>query len=201
MVIKQLNNGSLLFFTVIIIALIVHWVTTKDYDVSKNEALEEVSSTKGIISYVEIHNYIVSDKLDDLILIDIRDRDSFENEHIEGSFNIPLDEIFSSEAKKKFKKNKTKAIIGDNESEAQIARLSLLGKGYEDIFVLPGGYKFAKKHLFENFNPAYGYYSADKAGYDYIKFINVGNKGKQDDTSKPVIPEVEIETITVEGGC
>ncbi len=201
MKIKQLNYGALLFFIVIILALSFHWITAKNYDASKTEVLEVIANNPGLFPYAEFNEYIKTDNSDEVIFVDIRDEESFENEHMEGSINLPFNQITSRSAKKIFKKDKKKIIIANNEADAQIARITLLGIGFENIFVMPGNFKLLKEHVLREFHPEYGYYSDDKAKFDYSKYMNVNKGVEQESENKSFIPEVKEEKVSVQGGC
>ncbi|MBS4012855.1 MAG: rhodanese-like domain-containing protein [Bacteroidetes bacterium] len=197
MAIKNLNNSAFLFFLVIILALVFHWFTTKSYKTNKKDVLNEITNESSIMPFAELNDIINSERIKDFIFVDIRTEEEFEEGHIEGSVNVPFNDILSKKSKKVFKKDKTKVIIANKESDAHVARTTLVGNGFENILVLSGNYSMVIKHVIEKFNPAYGYYSEDKAKFDYPRYIRIGSSVSSSDAASTT----KETKITVSGGC
>jgi rhodanese-related sulfurtransferase len=197
MVIKKLNNSALLFFIVIVFAIVFQLITSKSYEINKKDVLSEIVKESAIMTFAELHSIIDSGKMDDYVFVDIRPEAQFEESSIEKSVNIPFENILTKKAKKVFNKEKPKIIIANVEPEAHLARITLIGKGFNNIIVLSGSYNQVIEHVINSFNPAYGYYSEDKAKFDYRGFMS--NSYSSGGGSKT--QEVETKTVTVSGGC
>ncbi len=197
MVIKKLNSSAFLFFLAIILALVFHWFTTKSYKTNKKDVLNEITNESSILTFAELNDIINSERVSEYVFVDIRAEEEFEEGHIEGSVNVPFNDILSKKAKKVFKKDKHKVIIASKESDAHVARVTLVGKGFENILVLSGSYSMAIKHVIDKYNPAFGYYSEDKAKFDYPRYIRIGSSSSSIESTATT-----TETkITVSGGC
>ena len=181
------------------LALAFQYVTAKNYKVSRNEVME-ISTTAENISLADFYFILSDSSVYDYILIDIRDEEVFEESHFEGARNIPFKNILNKKHRKLLKDEKYKILIADNEADANAALILLTGMAYENIYVLPGGYEIASQFVSKEFNPAYGHYSEDKAKFDFSRFMDVTIEGEKREIES-VIPEIETQTIVVEGGC
>jgi rhodanese-related sulfurtransferase len=197
MIIKKLNNSALLFFFVIVFALVFQWITAKSYKTNKKDVLSEIVAESAVMTFAEFHGIIESEKMGDYIFVDIRPEDQFEESNIENSIGIPLEDILTKKARRVFKKEKPKVIIANREPEAHFARITLIGKGFKNIIVLSGSYDQVIKHVIDSFNPAFGYYSEDKAKFDYPGYMKNTNSSGSDAKSQ----DVETKKVTVSGGC
>lgn len=92
-----------------------------------------VSSWKGDVSSGITGKTISPDslysKLDDVFILDVRNRDEFSEFQIKGSTNIPLGELFEPETIQKIPKNKPVVTICPRGNRAMIANFALTKQG------------------------------------------------------------------------
>jgi len=203
MSIKLLNTGALLFFAVLMAGLLISRFSAGKYRSSNAGVLEISLQDDFIMEYAELVS-IRNDTEHNLQFIDLRNAESFSQGHIPGAVNIPLNSIFEREYSKIFGEEGTKVLYSDQEMHAVHAALMLLGKGFRGIRVLPGSFSVIEAHILtERPDPAYLYYRDDKARFDYPRFMqgSATTGPESQKTSRPVIPAISAETVTVQGGC
>ena len=77
---------------------------------------------------------------DDFIIIDTRELDQYEEEHIKGAINIPLDDMLDDIGRVELHKGKTIALCCNTGSTtAFFAAIYLVESGFEDVFNLDQG--------------------------------------------------------------
>ncbi|HEX8564556.1 MAG TPA: rhodanese-like domain-containing protein [Pyrinomonadaceae bacterium] len=109
---------------------------------SKEEAL--VLSTLGIEGVKKPEDWFINeDSLQELIkqketvIIDLREREKYEQEHLANAINIPFDEL-SIRAINEISQSNTIVVYGEsgNDRQPELAELTLGNQGFEDVFIL-----------------------------------------------------------------
>ncbi|MEC4848159.1 MAG: rhodanese-like domain-containing protein [Nitrosarchaeum sp.] len=104
--------------------------------------IDGFSSWKGTLSQGETGKTISADnlaqKLDNVFLLDVRDRDEYSKYQITGSVNIPLSDLFDAKTISKIPKNKEIVTICPHGNRAMIASFALARVGI-DSKILTGG--------------------------------------------------------------
>ncbi len=75
-----------------------------------------------------------------LTIIDVRDRDAFNNSHITGAVSLPMDELVDR-ALNNFELIRDIYVYGATETETALAVTKLRVAGYENVAELVGGLK------------------------------------------------------------
>lgn len=81
------------------------------------------------------------------IFIDIRNPREYDNFHIEGAINIPMQTVLDDEYIPYLKNAKTKVLYSNENLEAEQVRLLLTQYGYDNLMVLQGGAMYWKEHM------------------------------------------------------
>lgn len=130
---------------------------------------------------------------DDFMVIDIRDRLMYDQNHIQGAIHIPLPELIHNEQIKSIDPDElTKVIVGSDYAEAHSAWMVLKTLGINDIYVLTEG--DVEEMI------------ADIAVYDYKSMINkLLEEGMKANESQPVKvppkPRPKKKKVVEEEGC
>ena len=90
---------------------------------------------------------IISKYNQDYIFIDIRNPREFDNFHIEGAVNVPMQRALDDEYIPELKNNKKKVLYCDESLKADQIRVLLTQYGYDNLFVLQGGANYWKENM------------------------------------------------------
>ena len=90
---------------------------------------------------------IISKNNQDYIFIDIRNPREFDNFHIEGAVNVPMQRALDDEYIPELKNNKKKVLYCDESLKADQIRVLLTQYGYDNLFVLQGGANYWKENM------------------------------------------------------
>jgi len=202
---KNLNNISLLSFSFVAIVVLVNLFTTNNYGRANREMVQSLNKTPYIANYQLLRN-IINEETNKYQLIDLRPEQSFKIGYLPGAINIPFEILLEKENLHTIKKLSPKipVLYGDDESCAQASRLLLIAKGLdENILVLGGSYEKAFNYGIKNFNPSYVNYQAEKAQFDFKRFMNTGTSSTPQRAPRPagIIPAATVETQSAAGGC
>ncbi len=196
---STLNNGSILFFAIIMVALASSFVVSRKYGASNRQVAEQLQS--GFFSYEDLYVLHASGKLeDDYLLVDLRSEDAYLEGHLPGAVNIPSLLLAKRSERKALRTRVPILLYADQEHMAVAAQALLLGLGYEQILVIPGNYHTIKAFVFDDFDPSRAFFREDKARWDHQRFMPLGNREEEGMQTVPVLPAAQ-ETTTVIGGC
>jgi rhodanese-related sulfurtransferase len=214
MKITTLNNGAFLLFGLIMAGLFFNALGSKNYSRSNAAVLESSLGEDFFISYGELQDMLSPDKgtmhdkgagngKEGNIFLDLRDPEAFAEGHFPGALNIPAGEILDRRHRRLFKNKSLKLVYAGEEHVAAAAAMLLLGKGAENIRVIPGGFQDLQKNLLRSGapDPSYRFYRDDKARFDYPRFMKGSPGQSPDEKSTPAIPEMQTQVISVQGGC
>lgn len=141
-----------LLVVVIAIGLIVASIkSSKKYKFNKSaEALHaELVTTKHYIDPNTAWE-IISKKNDEYIFVDIRNPREYENFHIEGAVNVPIQRALDDEYIPNLKNSKKKILYSNESIKADQIRLLLTQYGYDNLYVLQGGADYWKENMLSN---------------------------------------------------
>lgn len=93
---------------------------------------------------------IISKKNDDYIFVDIRNPREYDNFHIEGAVNVPIQRALDDEFIPYLKNNKKKVLYSNESIKANQIRLLLTHYGYDNLYVLQGGANYWKENMMSN---------------------------------------------------
>jgi len=171
-------------------------------------------SAKDMVETVKNENYLVKpSKVFDFQrmnnteweIVDVRSPRFYANHHIDGAKNISFASMLKESNTDYWKSTTKKLLYADDEARAVNAWFILSELGYENIYVLEGGYDFWKKNIESKFTKAYSV-NDEKAKYDYKKIMSE-NRGAAlqpattSKLSKAPKPKVKRKKPAGGGGC
>ena len=109
--------------------------TPKDPVMYTGMALTNAIKNSPLMTAVDMHRAI-EDK-DDIVIIDVRDAESYENEHLENAINIPLKDVRTR--LDELDPNKRIAIYCNSGRTSYTAQRILLNRGFKEVYNLTGG--------------------------------------------------------------
>ncbi len=113
---------------------------------------------------------ILSKQHDEYIFVDIRNPREFDNFHIEGAVNVPMQQILDDQFISFLKNDKTKVLYSNESIEADQIRLLLTQFGYSNLFVLQGGANYWKENMIsKDVFKSKGEYDDEKLKFDISK--------------------------------
>ncbi len=134
-----------------------------------NKSLQEMVIGKDYL--LRYHDYLqrIATGYPEMLLIDLRDRDTYGEGHLENAVNIPAGQLFERESLRKMRRHRQKDIVlySDSEEKSALAFMMLASLGFENVYVLPGSYAIIQKHVIEEENKAWLFYDAEKAKWNY----------------------------------
>jgi rhodanese-related sulfurtransferase len=137
---RMLLTTILLIMGVIIAAVPKN--TTTPYKLSAEQILDEIKSGTQYLEPEQIAQMLV-EKDPYLQLIDLRPQSEFEKFNLNGSINIPIDNLLSSDYVDVFDQDvKLNVFYSNGSSQANEAWMLLRQLGYTNIFVLRGGMNY-----------------------------------------------------------
>lgn len=199
---KLLNTGALLFFAIIMLAVIISKFSSGHYGSANADVMEISTSDDFIMDYAELS--ATTQDMGDIQFIDLRSEEAFSNGHIPGAINVPVKDLLEKEHRGVFKSDHTKVLYSDQEMLTVHAAMLLLGKGYSVIRILPGSFDIIEEHILtDSPDAAYMYYRDDKARFNYNRFMQSGAGAAATDTESqvPAVPEVKTVQTSIQGGC
>lgn len=160
----------------IVIALIVGVAFTslessKKYKFKKTAEVQHSELVKGnhLISPDKARE-ILSKQADEYIFVDIRNPREFDNFHIEGAINVPLQRVLDDEYIPYLKDERKKVLYSYESIKANEIRLLLTQYGYDNLFVLQGGSNYWKQNMIsKNVFKSKGEYADEKLKFDLNK--------------------------------
>lgn len=198
---QTLNNGTVLFFSLLMIAVLVSLIGSRHYRAS-NRQVAVTMQQSDYYSYGSLFAMLRSgDARQDYLLVDLRDREVFDRGHIQGALNIPLQELTGRKHRKVLRANKTILLYSDSEHLSIAAKAVLLGKGAENVRVIPGGFTTIRSHAVDRFDPVRAHYNEDKARWDYQRFMPVGQPSASGRAAPSPDESTDSLKEAVPGGC
>jgi rhodanese-related sulfurtransferase len=185
----KILNKIVLFFAIAMLLACQSNISTINRSIDQ-ELIEGINDLNHTIDLSEI-----LESPDDFMVIDIRDRLMYDQDHIQGAIHIPLPELIHNEHVKSVEPNEiTKVIVGSDYAEAHSAWMVLKTMGINDIYVLTEG--DVEEMI------------ADIAVYDYKSMINkLLEEGMKANESLPVTvppkpkPRPKKKKVVEEEGC
>lgn len=110
---------------------------------------------------------ILSKQGDDYIFVDIRNPREYDNFHIEGAVNVPLQRVLDDEFIPYLNDGKKKVLYSNESIKANEIRLLLTQYGYDNLFVLQGGAQYWKENMLsKDVFKSKGEYNDNKLKFD-----------------------------------
>ena len=109
------------FFKILIVSLIILFLI-----------VISISNNKKSITVIEnSDNFNDILKRDDIVIIDVRNQEEYNEEHIPKAINIPYNEL---QTKINYSKNKKIIVYSKNDSRSHMAAMVLEKMGYKNIY-------------------------------------------------------------------
>ncbi|MCP4725183.1 MAG: rhodanese-like domain-containing protein [bacterium] len=140
---KSFAVGILLILGVML-AISPAGTRTPDY-FSSEEITGLITSKSNFVSAEDIARMII-DKSPDLLLVDIRTPAEYDQYHIDGSFNIPLDKLFEDESQDILLSDMTIVLYSNGSTNAAQVWLMLQQRGIQ-TYVMQGGMNYWAKAI------------------------------------------------------
>ncbi len=110
---------------------------------------------------------LLSNQDDNYIFVDIRNPRDFDNFHIDGSVNVPLQRVLDDEFVPYFNNNKKKILYSAENIKSNEIWLLLTQYGYDNLLVLQGGANYWKEHMIsKNLFDKKGEFDDEKLKFD-----------------------------------
>lgn len=196
---STLNNSAILFFTVLMVAVIFCAVTSRNYQISNRATAGKVMSD-AFVSYESLYYDYLQNIDHGTLLVDLRPPAYYDVSHLEGAHNIPFDELLKRNHQRKLKKYDHILLYADQEQLSVAAQMVLLGTGIENVRVIPGTFASIMQYVVETFDPSKAFYGEDKARWDHQRFIPIGSGETKAQPERSPSREIR-ETGAVIGGC
>ena len=90
---------------------------------------------------------IIGAKDQKYVFVDLRNPREFDNFHIEGAINVPMQRVLDEEYVQSLKNDKTKVLYSNESIKADQIRVLLSQYGYENLMILQGGAKYWKENM------------------------------------------------------
>jgi sulfur-carrier protein adenylyltransferase/sulfurtransferase len=104
------------------------------------------------------------------LFIDIRNPREYDNFHIDGAINIPMQRVLDDEYIPYLNNEKTKVLYSNESMEADQVRLLLTQYGYDNLMVLQGGATYWKENMLSSdVFGSRGEYNDEKLKFDLAK--------------------------------
>lgn len=208
------RNPKRTLITIILFLLVIifGWITMKQprftYALTPQQTSDMVLTHQGCFQPYELEK-IINKKDGDAVLIDIRNSFDFARGHIPGAINITATNMLDEENIERldnWKKNGIKVVFyHDDQLQANGSWMFFRQIGYDNTYVLLGGYKYYTAHL-DNLKATEGKSCLKGTPkYDFAEVAkNRGASAQSSNSTKPV-KKVKIRRKKKEkaasGGC
>lgn len=197
---KILNTGAFIFVGATLLVMLLQNIAGPGYKASNTEMLANAGSTERWILPHQFRSIAENDQLQNYLLVDLRQREEFNQGSLPGAVNIPLENLLERKSMKLLKVNKPVLLFSGKEAQASVAGLLLYGEGFSNVLVLANDYGYIKNNVLGKFEPSTAFTHEEKARYDYHRFFKAAPRPvSQPAASQPKIMETKV--ISVEGGC
>jgi rhodanese-related sulfurtransferase len=190
-----------------VIAAIYSGNDSKQLEKKYDKLLEDVNTKTAFISTDNVADKLVK-KDPSLLLVDVRSKDDYDEFHLPGAINIPLNKLYAEESLNQFGAFGIDYVLYSNgTTDAQSAWLLLRLKNYKNIFVLQGGANYWYETIINPVPPADVEADDEIAKYNFRKAANqyfTGSKGEGESVEAPKpanLPKRSTEKKRAAGGC
>ena len=183
--------------------------TTKQYKLSVDELVGEITQGAQYFYAEEVADYIIKDD-PSVQLIDVRSSDEYEEYHLPGAINIPLSDIVSDEWEPYLDQDVlTNVFYSNGTVKANQAWLITTQLGYKNNYVLQGGLNHWAEVIMNPEKPASTAPRDEFAKYDFRKAMNNALGGgtlEETDKSEQTAPPIPVISTKKDkkrpaGGC
>jgi rhodanese-related sulfurtransferase len=198
----------ILIFSGLLLLLLPSQPRNSWYETDAKTILSEVANKNHYTDADEIAFSIMQGKNYPVLLVDVRDPESFQRFTLPGAINIPLNDIFDYNWESIFDNHNQKVVLFSySETQASEAWLLLRRKGYKEMKVLEGGLNnfmntiFIEEFIPERKRPDCIDMHTARFRTEAKEYFTTGKAIKKIESPQiPVIKIVEIEK-PISGGC
>jgi rhodanese-related sulfurtransferase len=197
---KILNTAALLFIGITMLVMLFQYIASPGYKVSNSEMLTQTGNAERWILPHELNTLIENDRLQNYLLVDLREREEFNRGSLPGAINIPFNQLLERKSLTQLKSRKPVLLFSSKESQASTAGLLLYGRGFEKVRIMANDFNYMKENVLEEFQPSTAFTHDEKARYDYRRFFKAAPRPAA--TPAAIQPKIiETQVIGVNGGC
>jgi len=204
---QKLKTTYPLFF-ILILAL-----TALFLDENRISYLGETDRSKLMTQLINKNRYLDTEKIcynivneqKDLLFVDVRTENEFNDFHLPNAVNIPAYTVLNNSTHNNFvEKNKKTVLYSSGTTKADMVWFFLAREGAENVFVLEGGLNKLFDDVFGNNNfidttKMDGLY--EKRFFERARTYLKEGKLKKDEDVKTVPPPSDFDVKAVKGGC
>jgi rhodanese-related sulfurtransferase len=182
---------------ILLLSMLGKKLLTTPYMHSAQEQMEMMVSPESSFSLYELALAVKSNN-PNILFIDIRTEDQYQQGHLPNAINVPIDMLFHSDYAEYIegRSDKVKVLYANNEAEAIRANVLLTLNGLSGFRVLDGGFSVANNRVVTNPTPSFFHYSDEKMRHSYGTLMPNGAK-----TAQPLSKEVVVDVSVPRGGC
>ena len=134
-----------------------------------SQLLAEIKDGNNILTTDAVADMLVK-KDPSLVLIDVRSKADFDQFHLPGAINVPVNSILSDEYAGYFDQDlKMNVLYANGTTNASQAWMLLRQKGYKNLYVLKGGLNYWAETIMNPNKPAITNPDDELAQYDFRK--------------------------------
>ncbi|NQV49353.1 MAG: rhodanese-like domain-containing protein [Candidatus Marinimicrobia bacterium] len=167
-----MNLRNIIFIALVLLGVVIAMVpenTTKPYKLTAEQMLIEVQGAAEMVIADDVAHWLIS-KDPSLQLIDVRTPDEYQKFHLEGSLNIPLSTILSSENRDYVDQGlKMNVLYSNGTIGSHQAWMILRQLGFENNYVLQGGLNYWFDTIMNPQAPSVTSADEEFAKYDFRK--------------------------------
>jgi len=197
---KTLTAATLLFMLVVLFVMVIQWIASPQYKVANNTIAVMANDPGRHVLPHTLHEIALHDRLNEYVLVDLREEELFFQGSLPGAVNIPFGRLLEKSLMKQFKDKRPVLLFSDEESLSSFACMMLTSLGLSNIHYLANDYTFIKEHVLDHYFSADAFRQDEKARFDYNRFFNASRQSNGEAIKQqPKILEVEV--ISAQGGC
>jgi rhodanese-related sulfurtransferase len=175
-----------------------------------NQLLAEIKDGSNIITTDAVADMLVK-KDPSLVLVDLRSKSDYDQFHLPGAINVPIDNILSEDYAGLFDQDlKMNVLYSNGTTNASQAWMLLRQKGYRNLYVLKGGLNYWAETIMNPAKPSSSSPEDELARYDFRKAAggvlgggNLTPAEGQNQATAPALPSLPSapKKKRAAGGC
>jgi hypothetical protein len=169
------------------------------YSLTNETVLEQTTNNHALILPQKLKTLQLQNTLQEYTLLDLSGK--LQNKADFGSYlSIPFTEILVSKNLKDIRKSSKLLVVATTESEAMMAAQLLISKGVDEVSVLSNNVSFIDQILTQELDAALFDAQAERARYDYGRFLKNQASGAKKASKQAEIPG-GVKVVAASGGC
>lgn len=209
--IHELNPWrTLIVMSVFVVVIIVGFITIPKplltYNLDMKQSISELNDKDALFTPQQLED-VISGKLKNVVLFDIRDNFVFGQGHIPGAENMSANNLSQEESIERLKElkdqNYTVVLYGEDQLQANGPWMLFRQVGFDNIKILEGGYSYYKTHKDNLTGDGDDVYQKGIPRYDYAEMAapKDGSAINTNINKKPVTIQRRQKSSVAAGGC